>query len=136
ELVQVCLVKIKPQGAMPRKVERLFPFVVRARKLLVGRETLARSKSKLQFVLISSDISPGSRDEVLRQFLDYPVVQKYSAAELEGFFGRRNTKVIGFAKSSLAKSIYAELKEFRLNVPVSKVASEQAKSGEATNKEV
>jgi hypothetical protein len=121
---------------MPRKVERLFPFVVRARKLLVGRETLARSKSKLQFVLISSDISPGSRDEVLRQFLDYPVVQKYSAAELEGFFGRRNTKVIGFAKSSLAKSIYAELKEFRLNVPVSKVASEPAKSGETTNKEV
>jgi hypothetical protein len=128
--------KEKKQSASPRPVERLFPFVVRARKLLVGRETLARSKSKLQFVLISSDISSGSRDEILRHFHDYPLVQKYSAADLEQFFGVRNAKVIGFAKSSLAKSIYAELKEFRLNAPTSKVAQEEPKSGEAANKEV
>ena len=41
----------KPQERA-KPVERLFPFVLRARILLVGRETLLRSKSKLHFVLI------------------------------------------------------------------------------------
>lgn len=103
-----------------KAVERLFPFVIRAKKLLVGRETLIRSKSKLQFVLITEDISSGSREEVLRDFSSYPVLQKFTAGDLEKFFGIRNAKVIGFAKSSLAKSIYAELKEFRLNAPAPK----------------
>src|SRR4051812_33783485 len=108
-------------SAGSKPVERLFPFVIRAKKLLVGRETLSRSKSKLQFVLITTDISEGSREEVLREFSAYPVLQKYTAAELETLFGLRKAKVIGFAKSSLAKSIYAELKEFRLNAPAPKL---------------
>jgi hypothetical protein len=102
-----------PHGA----AKRLFPFVLRARKLLVGRDTLARSKSKLQFILITTDISPGSREEVLRDFRSYPVVQAFSSSDLENFFSVRNAKVIGFAKSSLATSIYAELKDCRLNAP-------------------
>jgi hypothetical protein len=100
-----------------KSVERLFPFVVRARLLLVGRETLARSKRKLQCVLISEDISEGSRAEILREFSDYPVVQQFSSADFEKFFGVRNAKVLGLKKSSLAKAIYGELKEFRLNKP-------------------
>src|SRR3954469_14594151 len=91
----------QPKG---KAVERLFPFVVRTRKFLVGRERLARSKSKLHFILITSDISAGSRDEISREFSSYPIVQRYTAAELEQFFAVRNAKVIGFAKSSLAKS--------------------------------
>ena len=100
-----------------KSVERLFPFVARARLLLVGRETLARNKRNLQCVLISEDISEGSRTEVLRDFADYPVLQHFSSADFEKFFGVRNAKVIGLKKSSLAKSIYGELKEFRLNKP-------------------
>jgi hypothetical protein len=118
---------VQPKG---KAVERLFPFVVRARKFLVGRERLARSKSKLHFILITSDISAGSRDEISREFSSYPIVQRYTAAELEQFFAVRNAKVIGFAKSSLAKSIYAELKEFRLNAPARKTEQEPAKSSE------
>ena len=115
---------------MSKAVERLFPFVLRAKKLLVGREVLARSKSKLQFVLITSDISKGSLTEILRDFQNYPIIQRYSSAEMEQFFGVRNAKVIGFAKSSLAKSIYAELKTHRLNPPFAGGAEVKAPSGE------
>ena len=110
----------KPQPSQP---ERLFPFVMRARKLLVGREVLLRSKSKLQFVLITTDISESSRKEILDSLSDYPIIQKYTAAELEKFFSVRNAKVIGFAKSTLAKSIYSELKEARINKPEKESAS-------------
>src|SRR5215472_9870142 len=102
-----------------KPVERLFPFVLRARILLVGRTTLLRSKSKLHFVLITDDLSEPSREEILTEFAHYPIVQRYTSAELEKFFGVRGTKVLGFAKSGLAQSIYAEMKEHRLNKPAS-----------------
>lgn len=108
---------MKEQGPA-KPVERLFPFVMRSRNLLVGRDTLQRSKSRLHFVLITRDISEQSRAEVLSDFAYYPVVQHYTSAELEQFFGVKGTKVIGFAKSGLAQSIYAELKQHRLNKPV------------------
>jgi hypothetical protein len=103
-----------------KSVERLFPFVLKSRTLLVGRDTLRRSKSKLHFVLITTDISEGSRAEILSNFSHYPVVQKYTSAELETFFGVKGAKVVGFAKSGLAQSIYAEMKEQRINRPVEK----------------
>jgi hypothetical protein len=96
-------------------VERLFSFVLRARILIVGRDTLARSKSRLHFVLITRDLSENSRAEVLSDFSHYPVVQHYMAEELEKFFGIKGAKVIGFEKSGLAQSLYAELKEHRIN---------------------
>lgn len=118
----------KPTGG--KSVERLFPFVVRARMLLVGRETLARSKRELQCVLITEDISPGSKEEVLRAFKDYPVLQRFQSAQFEEFFGVRNAKVVGFKKSSLAKSIYSELKRFRINAPAaSKAEAAESDSG-------
>jgi hypothetical protein len=107
---------MKKQGPA-KPVERLFPFVLRSRNLLVGRDTLRRSKSKLHFVLITHDVSEQSRAQVLSDFAHYPVVQHYTSAELEQFFGLKGTKVIGFGKSGLAQSIYAELKEHRLNKP-------------------
>jgi hypothetical protein len=103
-----------------KPVERLFPFVLRARILLVGRETLYHSKSKLHFVLITEDIAESIRAEVLAGFTHYPVVQRFTAADLEKFFGIKGAKVIGFAKSGLAQSIYAELKAHRINQPVTK----------------
>src|SRR5262252_6629972 len=100
-----------------KPVERLFPFVLRARILLVGRETLLRSKSNLHFVLITEDLSEQSRKEILSEFAHYPVVQHYTSAKLEQFFGLQGTKVLGFAKSGLAQSIYAEMKDHRINKP-------------------
>jgi hypothetical protein len=105
------------EQASAKAVERLFPFVIRSRILLVGRETLGRSKSKLHFVLITRDISEQSREQVLADFAYYPVVQHYTSAELEKFFGVKGAKVVGFQKSGLAQSVYAELKQHRLNKP-------------------
>ena len=98
-------------------VERLFPFVLKSRNLIVGRDTLRRSKSNLHFVLITTDISDGSRAEILSDFSHYPIVQKYTSPELEKFFGVKGAKVVGFAKSGLAQSIYAEMKANRINSP-------------------
>lgn len=101
-----------------RSVERLFPFVLKSRGLIIGRETLARSKGRLHFVLITTDISENSREQILKDFVHYPVVQHYITADLERFFNVRGAKVLGFTKSGLAQSIYAELKPHRINQPV------------------
>jgi hypothetical protein len=101
-----------------KAVERLFPFVLRSRNLLVGRETLLRSKSKLHFVLITTDISDANRAEILSEFAHYPIVQHYRVEDLKTHFGLNGPKVIGFAKSGLAQSIYAELKQYRINKPL------------------
>ena len=105
------------QTPKAKPVERLFPFVLRSRNLLAGRDTLRRSKSKLHFVLITTDISENSRAEVLFEFAHYPVVQHYQTDDLETHFGLKGAKVIGFAKSGLAQSLYAELKQYRINMP-------------------
>ena len=106
-------------GKLPvQPVEQLFPFVLKARALLVGRDTLRANRSRLHFVLITEDIAASSRDEVLKDFAPYPVVQHYTAAELEKFFNVKGAKAVGFAKSGLAQSIYAGLKPFRINQPL------------------
>jgi hypothetical protein len=101
-----------------KPVERMFPFVLRSRALIVGRELLSRSKGQLHFVLITNDITENSRQEILAEFTHYPVVQHYNSEELEQHFGLKGAKVIGFKKGGLAQSIYAELKHRRLNKPV------------------
>ena len=106
------------EAASTKSVERLFPFVLKARALIVGRDTLVRSKSNLHFILITTDISENSRQQILRDYAHYPVVQHYTEADVEKFFALKSTKVLGFAKSGLAQSIYAELKEHRINKPV------------------
>lgn len=100
-----------------KPVDRLFPFVLRSRNLIVGRDNLARSKRRLHFVLITTDLVERSREETLSAFSHYPVVQHYTTEDLERFFGIKGAKVIGFQKSGLAQSIYAELKEYRINLP-------------------
>jgi hypothetical protein len=114
-----------PEEIPALPVERFFPLVLRSRILIVGRETIRRSKSKLHFVLITRDISENSREEMLKTFQHYPVVQHYTSADLEQFFALKGAKVIGFAKSTLAQNIYAELKQHRLNKPVVKVAAKE-----------
>jgi hypothetical protein len=105
------------QISKAKPVERLFPFVLRSRNLLAGRDTLLRSKSKLHFVLITTDISENSRAEILSEFAHYPVVQHYQTEDLENHFGLKGAKVVGFAKSGLAQSLYAEMKQYRINMP-------------------
>lgn len=100
---------------LKKPVERLFPFVLRSRILLVGRETIFRRRGKLHFVLITTDLSENSRTEILSELSDYPIIQHYSSDELEKHFGVKGAKVIGLMKSSLSQSIYGELKQYRIN---------------------
>ena len=107
------------ESPVPAKnVERLFPFVLKTRALFVGRDTLRANKGKLHFVLITTDIAEASRAEVLKDFTHYPVVQHFTAADFEKFFNVKGAKAVGFAKSGLAQSLYAELKTFRINQPL------------------
>jgi hypothetical protein len=120
-----------PPPAQPtspwKPVERLFPFVLRSRGLIVGREHLRRNRSRLHFILITRDLSEASRAEVLKDFAPYPIVQHFTAEDLERHFNIQGAKVVGFSKSGLAQSIYAELKAYRINKPAATCAG-QAKS--------
>ncbi len=97
--------------------ETLFGFAIRARVLVVGRDNLVREKSRLQFILVTRDLSENSLEKILWDFRHYPVVQNYATEDLEEFFGIKSTKVVGFRKSDLARSLYAALKEYRINQP-------------------
>ena len=61
--------------------------------------------------------------------------------QLEQFFGVKGTKVLGFGKSGLAQSIYAEVKQFRLNTPARPVQRAElggpgaAKAGQSASKD-
>ena len=116
---EVSAENLSPENPAPaERVERLFPFVIKTRALLVGRDTLRANKGKLHFVLITTDIAETSREEVLRDFTHYPVVQHFTGADFEKFFNVKGAKAVGFAKSGLAQSIYAELKPYRINQPM------------------
>jgi hypothetical protein len=108
----------EPANVPAHPVERLFPFVLKTRALLVGRDTLRANRNKLHFVLITTDIAEASREEVLKDFTHYPVVQYFTAADFEKFFAVKGAKAVGFTKSGLAQSIYAELKAHRINQPL------------------
>jgi hypothetical protein len=96
--------------SVSKPVERLFPFALRARIVVPGRETLWRMRRKLHFLLLTTDLSAKSREQIARDFAGVPVMERFTAAEIEGFFGYGNTKVLGFTKSSLAASILRELR--------------------------
>ena len=101
-----------------KNIERLFPFIKRARALIVGQHVILRSKSQLQFVLITHDISDRGKSEALRKFKHYPIVQRFRSADILEHFDLRGVKLLGFRKSGLSKSLYAELKKYRINEPV------------------
>lgn len=109
-------------------VEQLLALAVQSKLLLIGREALRRSKSHLHFVLIATDIIASHREEVLANFKHYPVVQHYTAADFERLFKIKGAKTVGFAKSELAKSIYAELKAYRINQPLTPGGSNSRKA--------
>lgn len=106
--------------------ERLYPFARRARVLVVGRPVLYRQRHHLHFLLVTTDLSATSLRELRGDYPDLPIVQHYTSADLERFFGLRHTKVVGFRKSSLAVNIYRELKAHRLEPPAAPPAAEDA----------
>lgn len=105
----------KPETSTEKKtgpsVERLYPFALRARVVVVGENLLNKLRKKLHFILVTRDLSEKRLSEMLRSYKEIPILQVYEAKNIEEHFGFKNTKVLGFKKSSLAVSIYRELKE-------------------------
>jgi hypothetical protein len=95
-------------------VERLFPFALRARIVVPGREAMARQQRRLLFVLITTDLSPKSRERIRFDFGQVPIIERYTSAEVEALFAFRGAKVLGFRRSSLAQALLKELKAFKL----------------------
>ncbi|MCH2174870.1 MAG: hypothetical protein MK193_03990 [Lentisphaeria bacterium] len=94
---------------------RLFNFVKRAKILIVGRQAIEKNKHRLHFVLLTNSISKKSEKEICEKFKYYPVIKCYEETDIEEHFDFKGTKVLAFEKGDLAKSIYQELKRFRIN---------------------
>ena len=105
----------KPENSPEKKtgpsVERLYPFALRARVVVVGEALLNKLRKKLHFILVTRDLSEKRLSEMLRSYSETPILQIYETENIEEHFGFKNTKILGFKKSSLAVSIYRELKE-------------------------
>jgi hypothetical protein len=102
---------------IPPDAKSLLNFVRRAGLTIVGRSQMLRSRSNLHFVILADETSDRSRAEILKDFAPYPIVGGITEAEIQEAFGLNGTRVLGIAKSDLAKSLYQHLKSQRINKP-------------------
>jgi len=93
--------------------EKMAPFMLRARVVEVGRDRLSQIKKRLACLLITTDISENSKNEMLAAF-KCPIYQHFTSDEIEAMFGFRGTKVLGFHRSPLTQSILPLLAPYRV----------------------
>ncbi len=93
---------------------RLYPFARRARVLLRGRHAVCNARKRIQFVLVTTDISARSRREIVGECEGIPMIEYMVTDEVERHFGMENTRIVGFLKSPIAKSLMDELSAHRL----------------------
>lgn len=106
-----------PVHSSLKSVERLFPFAARSGIVVPGRNAMAWKRRKLLFVLITTDITPGSRAQIQRDFGSLPIVELFTSKEVLSHFGFHNAKVLGFMSCPLARTILREMSEFRIPPP-------------------
>lgn len=106
-----------PDSPFPPKVETMLGFSIRSNNFILGRERIYKSRYNLHFVWITQDISENSRDEIIEKFNDYPIICFSNSEEISKILEISNTKILGFKKSQLSKSIYQAMKKFRINKP-------------------
>jgi len=92
---------------------RLYPFARRARALVRGRHAVCNARKRLQFVLVTTDISARSRREIVKECEGIPMIEYMCTDEVEQHFGMENTRIVGFLKSPIAKSLMDELSAHR-----------------------
>ena len=92
---------------------RLYPFARRARVLLRGRHAVCNARKRIQFVLVTTDISARSRREIVGECEGIPMIEYMVTDEVELHFGMENTRIVGFLKSPIAKSLMDELSAHR-----------------------
>ena len=87
-------------------LDKLAPFVQRAKCCEKGREKLHRTQRTLAFILLAEDISENSRKEALRNFA-CPVYQALTGEEITRRFGLENAKLVGFRQGGLSSQLEA-----------------------------
>ena len=95
---------------MSDKIEKLAPFALRSRQVVVGRERLVQLRNRLAFVLMTTDMSERSRRE-LAPIFPCPQVCALTSVDLERLFGFHHTKLLGFRRGSLANALLQALRE-------------------------
>ena len=88
---------------------KLAPFARRSGTAITGRERLARLRKKLEFILVTEDLTENSRRKLTSVF-SCPIVTYLTSADVERLFGFRGTKVVGFTKSPLARTLLTALR--------------------------
>ena len=104
--------------------EKMAPFMLRARVVEVGRERLVQIKKKLACLIISTDISENSKNEMLSTF-NCPIYQCFTSKEIEAIFGFRGTKVLGLHRSPLTQSVLPLLAPHRIGVTENDAAKDK-----------
>ncbi len=105
----------KKENDVTKDVRRLFPFAKRSAITMVGRQKMYHAKDRIAFVLVATDLSDNSMQELKKNMERTPLVQKFSSDELKIHFDEENVKMIAFKKSDLASSILAELQLYRID---------------------
>lgn len=105
------------KGTFPGNVGLLLSFSQKAGNFIFGRDRIMKSRHNLQFVWATSDLTQNSRDEIQEKFSHYPIIQFASSDEMAKVLQTTGVKVIGFKKSDLSKSIYQQMKSYRINQP-------------------
>ncbi|MBT3381430.1 MAG: hypothetical protein HN742_25260 [Lentisphaerae bacterium] len=117
---------------IPEQVEKLAPFVLRSGIVVVGRERLQQLRAKLNFVWVTSDLSPNSLRKCTETF-PCPIVQLGESSDFARLFDLSGTKLIGFRRASLSNNIYAELKfaklEFERSQPPAGMPTKRKRRG-------
>jgi len=99
------------------EIDGILPFAFKSGAVVIGRNSLSRARKKLLFLLITTDISDNSRNEILNQFSELPVVELYHSTELADRFGLHNCKVLGFKNSGITQRICRVCRTLDLIVP-------------------
>ncbi|NOY79512.1 MAG: hypothetical protein GXP31_00765 [Kiritimatiellaeota bacterium] len=98
-------------------IEPILPFIRRAGVVAVGRHKLRRTRKKLEFVWIATDLSENSRHDVLKWFPGLPIIEYGTTEDFARWFGFTHTKLVGLRRSSVAHSALERLRRFRVTPP-------------------
>lgn len=104
------------------QLKKLSPFALRAQVAETGRQRLLQHRNKLEFLLLTNDLSENSRDEALKEFA-CPIFQALESADILELFHLQGTKILGFRRNPLSTQIQKCLRGCRIAAKDLRVAA-------------
>lgn len=95
------------------KIIQLLGLATRARKTVLGTDSVLMSISTLKMVFVSKDASDNTIEKIKNKCEYYKIqcINELNTVELEKACGKHNLMVLGISDSGFAKSINNLLKE-------------------------